>query len=794
MIRGNTDASILCVCYTNHALDQFLEHMLDAGETRIVRIGGRSKSERLSKYQLRELARSKASDRTGKFRRIKQVDAQLHRTRELITEGIKRIKRTIGWRSPYGGMGQFLLEDYPDIYRCLVLNIFDDGFQIMGPDSKPLRDDFLWKTWIQGEEFPIWLRAYTLEALSDQFDGFWSMPQDERLEMMRGWRLELVGTEIDSLNRLVNDFNALRQERMVIQQEQDLDILHNARIIGATTTGAAQVKELLSLKEPGVVIIEEAGEVLEAHVLSTLQAGSTKHLVLIGDHQQLRPKVESYQLATVSKGGYNLDCSLFERLVLSNLPSVKLDVQHRMRPEISDFIRKQTYPSLKDHPSVESFPDVKGVCSNVVFIDHEFQEDGESTSNDDIVSMKTKANSPEAALCVEIVRYVLLQGYLLESIVILTPYLGQLKKILRLVQTQLKEATAVVSDKDRIELEDMIGTDNIDQAQGTGKKSVRCSSIDNFQGEEADIVVASLVRSNKKGIIGFMKEEQRVNVLMSRAREGMFLVGNAATLSRSRQGQHLWNPILDDLRDSSRLLKGLPTYCQLHATDQPKILSSVEDFRKVRPNGGCTRRCNFRMDCGHTCRLTCHPYDRSHSSVSSLCNQQCKRVPPECHLGHICPKMCKDECGACTVRVGPVVLDCSHSMESALCHETRDQQAINNLSKRCKHVVLQHLFECGHKFDTSCSNAKSHKPICPGKCGQVIKACGHPCEKSCGQCDGEHSCGMTCERKTFCGHICNQPCHQGKDCPPCKRPCEVTCCHSSCAKRCNVPVSVAAVS
>jgi len=57
MIRENSDESILCVCYTNHALDQFLEHLMDTGEKDIVRMGGRSKSEKLQGYQLSELAK-----------------------------------------------------------------------------------------------------------------------------------------------------------------------------------------------------------------------------------------------------------------------------------------------------------------------------------------------------------------------------------------------------------------------------------------------------------------------------------------------------------------------------------------------------------------------------------------------------------------------------------------------------------------------------------------------------------------------------------------------------------------
>jgi hypothetical protein len=60
MIRENSDESILCVCYTNHALDQFLEHLYDNGERDIVRLGGRTKSDVIRNYQMNELARAKA--------------------------------------------------------------------------------------------------------------------------------------------------------------------------------------------------------------------------------------------------------------------------------------------------------------------------------------------------------------------------------------------------------------------------------------------------------------------------------------------------------------------------------------------------------------------------------------------------------------------------------------------------------------------------------------------------------------------------------------------------------------
>lgn len=79
---------------------------------------------------------------------------------------------------------------------------------------------------------------------------------------------------------------------------------------GMTTTGAAKYQAVLNAVKPKIVIIEEAAEVLESHVITSL-SGGTKHAILIGDHQQLRPNPAVYKLAKQ----YNLDVSLFERLI-----------------------------------------------------------------------------------------------------------------------------------------------------------------------------------------------------------------------------------------------------------------------------------------------------------------------------------------------------------------------------------------------------------------------------------------------------------------------------------------------
>ena len=130
----------------------------------------------------------------------------------------------------------------------------------------------------------------------------------------------------------------------------------------------------------------------------------SQDLILIGDHLQLRPKLESYNLTKVSGSGFNFDVSLFERLILSNFESAMLQVQHRMHPSIADLIRHQTYPTLKDHPSVAKYPSVMGVENNLLFLDHSHPENGADEAT------TTKSNSFEASLCVELVRFLLLQG------------------------------------------------------------------------------------------------------------------------------------------------------------------------------------------------------------------------------------------------------------------------------------------------------------------------------------------------------------------------------------------------
>uniref|UniRef100_A0A914Z6K5 DNA2/NAM7 helicase helicase domain-containing protein n=1 Tax=Panagrolaimus superbus TaxID=310955 RepID=A0A914Z6K5_9BILA len=106
----------------------------------------------------------------------------------------------------------------------------------------------------------------------------------------------------------------------------DVDVLKAAKVVGMTTTGAAKHQSTLRALRPRIVIVEEAAEVLEAHIITSLTR-ACQHLILIGDHKQLRPSPAVYELAKK----YKLDISLFERLINNGYPYRMLNNQHRMK-------------------------------------------------------------------------------------------------------------------------------------------------------------------------------------------------------------------------------------------------------------------------------------------------------------------------------------------------------------------------------------------------------------------------------------------------------------------------------
>ena len=146
-----------------------------------------------------------------------------------------------------------------------------------------------------------------------------------------------------------------KQGEEAYEKKRKIAMIHclkEADLIGLTTTIAAKYNWLLSEINAKVVIVEEAAECLEGHIISSLNQ-KTQHLILIGDHKQLHPKTNDHILARDN----HLDISLFERLVTNDFPHTTLQLQHRMRPEISSLISTHIYNgTILDAPVTSSYP------------------------------------------------------------------------------------------------------------------------------------------------------------------------------------------------------------------------------------------------------------------------------------------------------------------------------------------------------------------------------------------------------------------------------------------------------
>jgi superfamily I DNA and/or RNA helicase len=276
----------------------------------------------------------------------------------------------------------------------------------------------------------------------DRHPAVWQLPKAARNSKFQQWAQTAVRDRAGVVTASTASYHTAHERLQKFRGARDAALLQTKRIVGCTTTAAAKNAQLLSTINPGIVIVEEAAEVLESHVLVSL-AKSTKQLVLIGDHLQLRPKVNNFALTVDKKDGFDLDRSLFERLVISGYPLSTLVKQHRMRPEISTMVRRLMYPDLEDDEKTLSRDHIRGLSSDVVFFNHNQLED-EDAKNDapDDGRKASRQNRFEAEIVLKTVKYLAQQGYGTDDLVVLTPYLGQL----RLLMDRLKEEVDLAMD------------------------------------------------------------------------------------------------------------------------------------------------------------------------------------------------------------------------------------------------------------------------------------------------------------------------------------------------------------
>ena len=783
----NRDAAdlgpIICVCYTNHALDQLLEHLVKDGVEQLIRLGSRSKSELVQELTLQNVSKEIRSTKAEGYEKFLLFDKS-----NLVLDRIEELMPALRDPGRWSNVEEYLKShQYSHFQQLFGREVDENGFQeVKAEKSKMLR------RWIHGAPKHLTSTRAVPEQLNADLN---SMSSLERSALHNHWVQQSTREFSRRFLHLVDSYRDIQDSLKKYHQELDLRCLLRAHVIGVTTTGLARNLDVLRRVRAKVLMIEEAGEVLEAHTLTALLP-SVEHAILIGDHEQLRPQINNYEFQHENPRGakFSLDISLFERLIhpqsgYPKLPYSSLEVQRRMYPSIAELIRSTLYPRLRDHPSVSKYPEVDGMRQRLFWLDHGKKEDASPSDRAQAVS---KTNTWEVEMTAALVSHLVRQGtYRDEDIAVLTPYLGQLQKL----KQRLRSSFAiVVGDRDMeiLEangLEDDNGKDK-NAATGSVRKTtllnaLRLATVDNFQGEEAKVIVISLVRSNDERKCGFLRTSNRINVLLSRARHGMYVIGSAHT-ARSIP---MWDQVITILENDGNLGQTLALCCPRHK-ETPIEVSEPDDFSVFSPEGGCDKKCVSRLRCGHACINKCHS-EPLHDAVK--CLERCQRIKKGCD--HACPKVCGDNCDSeCQIQMSDIDLPCGHVCEKLACHlaqtpaAVKCHESVETVMPGCKHTVKVYCYELPLTADRPCH----------ASCGAALE-CGHDCKRICKNCntrskDGhiltaEHGvCNNPCGRQyTTCSHACSETCHGRKPCRLCVEPCEVRCSHSRCSKTCHEP-------
>ena len=331
----------------------------------------------------------------------------------------------------------------------------------------------------------------------------------------------------------------LKSRAAEIEIRINSELFGEARVIACTLVGSAH--RLLEGMKFGTLFIDEAAQALEAACWIPMKRAS--RVILAGDHCQLPPTVKS--IAALRAG---LGKTLMERIA-ENKPEVVtlLKIQYRMNDEIMRFSSDWFYggkvesaPQIKyrsvldyDHPI--TWIDTSNEENQITIEGEDAPEDSASTSssasaanqNSDLNFKEQfvgesfgRINKAEAELTLltlaEYFTKIGKQRVLSESIDvgIISPYRAQVQYLKKLIKKY--------------------------EFFKPYRRLISVNTVDGFQGQERDVILISLVRSNDEGQIGFLKDLRRMNVAMTRARMKLIILGNKDTMTKHPFYKKLW--------------------------------------------------------------------------------------------------------------------------------------------------------------------------------------------------------------------------------------------------------------
>lgn len=423
--------------------------------------------------------------------------------------------------------------------------------------------------------------------------------------------------------------------------------------------------------KPEVILVEEAAEVLEPQLVA-LMGNWAKHLIMIGDHKQLRPAVENYKLAR----NYHLDLSMMERLINNGLPYATLTMQNRMRPEFADLLL-DIYPKLQSNLArVELNKPANCIGRSMYFWTHQEPELNECSF----------VNKSEAERALRLALFLIDQGYRPCQITILSPYLGQVRLIRQLVKAAEKQFMDLFVAEETHAESDTKGDVPVPPVTDN---SIKVHTVDLYQGDENDFVIVSLVRSNDSGNIGFLNVLNRRCVAQSRAHCGLYFIGNRQTLSHNKD----WKVLIEGLAKSHCVDTSMPLHCPFHPSETRLFVSSHDQIPLKQ--SFCGVACGFRMPCQlHVCKKTCQP-----RHCHKICHELVKFAFSKC--GHSRERECYEDEDklTCKAKVSFRFTHCKHLGYKECCQKVEDMTCSEKCTK---------LLKCSHACEMKCGEPCNH--------------------------------------------------------------------------------------
>lgn len=331
----------------------------------------------------------------------------------------------------------------------------------------------------------------------------------------------------------------LKSRAAEIELRINAELFGEARVIACTLIGSAH--HLLEGMKFGTLFIDEAAQALEAACWIPMRRAS--RVILAGDHCQLPPTVKS--IAALRAG---LGKTLMERIA-ENKPEVVtlLKIQYRMNDEIMRFSSDWFYggkvesaPQIKyrsvldyDHPI--TWIDTSNEENQITIEGEDAPEDSASTSSSvSAANQNSDLNFKEQFVGESFGRINKAEAEL--TLLTLAEYFTKIGK-----QRVLEERIDVgIISPYRAQVQYLKKLIKKYEFFKPYRRLISVNTVDGFQGQERDVILISLVRSNDEGQIGFLKDLRRMNVAMTRARMKLIILGNKDTMTKHPFYKKLW--------------------------------------------------------------------------------------------------------------------------------------------------------------------------------------------------------------------------------------------------------------